>query len=117
MKEMLEAEVSDDMKALKARVEKLVALYEEAVEKVKADANQDEHDFLGRRLYNMTAEIIEALLIIDDASKAPELFKKSANVFVRMAEENVIGQHAYIMAFNAEDLKDFVAVEPEAAAE
>jgi alkylation response protein AidB-like acyl-CoA dehydrogenase len=117
MKEMLEAEVSDDMKALKTRVEKLVALYEEAVEKVKADANQDEHDFLGRRLYNMTAEIIEALLILDDASKAPELFKKSANVFVRMAEENVIGQHAYIMAFNAEDLKDFVAVEPEAAAE
>ena len=117
MKEMLEAEVSDDMKALKARVEKLVALYEEAVEKVKADANQDEHDFLGRRLYNMTAEIIEALLILDDASKAPELFEKSANVFVRMAEENTIGQHAYIMAFNAEDLKNFVAVEPETTEE
>ena len=117
MKEMLEAEVSDSMKPLKARVEKLVALYEEAIEKVKADANQDEHDFLGRRLYNMTAEIIEALLILDDASKAPELFEKSANVFVRMAEENTIGQHAYIMAFNAEDLKNFVAVEPEATEE
>ena len=117
MKEMLEAEVSDSMKPLKARVEKLVALYEEAIEKVKADANQDEHDFLGRRLYNMTAEIIEALLILDDASKAPELFEKSANVFVRMAEENTIGQHAYIMAFNAEDLKNFVAVEPETTEE
>ncbi len=117
MKEMLEAEVSDSMKPLKARVEKLVALYEEAIEKVKADANQDEHDFLGRRLYNMTAEIIEALLILDDASKAPELFEKSANVFVRMAEENTIGQHAYIMAFNAEDLKNFVAVEPKTTEE
>ena len=117
MKEMLEAEVSDSMKPLKARVEKLVALYEEAIEKVKADANQDEHDFLGRRLYNMTAEIIESLLILDDASKAPELFEKSANVFVRMAEENTIGQHAYIMAFNAEDLKNFVAVEPETTEE
>ena len=117
MKEMLEAEVSDSMKPLKASVEKLVALYEEAIEKVKADANQDEHDFLGRRLYNMTAEIIEALLILDDASKAPELFEKSANVFVRMAEENTIGQHAYIMAFNAEDLKNFVAVEPETTEE
>ena len=117
MKEMLEAEVSDSMKPLKARVEKLVALYEEAIEKVKADANQDEHDFLGRRLYNMTAEIIEALLILDDASKAPELFENSANVFVRMAEENTIGQHAYIMAFNAEDLKNFVAVEPETTEE
>jgi alkylation response protein AidB-like acyl-CoA dehydrogenase len=117
MKEMLEAEVCDCMKPLKARVEKLVALYEEALEKVKADANQDEHDFMGRRLYNMTAEIIESLLIMDDASKAPELFKKSANVFVRMAEENIIGQHAYIMAFNVEDLESFKAAEAEATTE
>ena len=116
MKEMLENDVCDCVKPLKARIEKLVALYEEAIEKVKADENQDEHDFLGRRLYDMTANIIESLLIIEDATKAPELFKKSANVFVRMAEENVIGAHSYVMAFNADDLKDFVAAEPEAEA-
>ena len=117
MKEMLQSEVSADLKPLKARVEKLVALYEEAIDKVKADENADEHDFLGRRLYDMTANIIESLLILDDATKAPELFAKSANVFVRMAEEGVIGAAAYIKAFNAEDLKNFIAEEETATAE
>ena len=111
MKEMLEEEVCDCMKPLKERVVKLVALYEEALDKVKADDNQDEHDFLARRLYDMTAEIIMSLLIIADAGKAPELFKKSAHVYVRMAEENVLGKAAYIKAFNADDLKSFEAAE------
>ena len=111
MKEMLEGEVCDCMKLLKERVAKLVALYEAAIEKVKADDNQDEHDFLARRLYDMTAEIIMSLLILADASKAPELFEKSANVYVRMAEEDVLGKAAYIQAFKAEDLKSFEAAE------
>ena len=111
MKEMLEGEVCDCMKPLKERVAKLVVLYEAAVEKVKADDNQDEHDFLARRLYDMTAEIIMSLLILADASKAPELFEKSANVYVRMTEEDVLGKAAYIQAFKAEDLKSFEAAE------
>ena len=115
IKEMLQEEVCDCMKPLQARVAKLVDAYEAAIQKVKADENQDEHDFLGRRLYNMTADIVESLLIIADASKAPELFKKSANVFVRMAEEEVIGSAAYIQNFNAEDLKSFVAEDEETA--
>ena len=109
MKEMLEAPVSDNMQPLKTRIAKLVALYEEALSKVNGDENQDEHDFLARRLYDMTAEIIMSLLIIADASKAPELFEKSANVYVRMAEEDIIGKAAYIKAFNIGDLKSFVA--------
>lgn len=109
MKEMLENPVSDSMQPLKARIAKLVALYEEALNKVNGDENQDEHDFLARRLYDMTAEIIMSLLIIADASKAPELFEKSANIYVRMAEEDVIGKAAYIKAFNIDDLKSFVA--------
>lgn len=116
MNEMLDEEVCDCMKPLKERVAKLVALYEEALEKIKADGNQDEQDFLARRLYDMTAGIIESLLLIADASKAPELFKKSANVFVRMTEEEVIGHTAYIKAFSAEDLDSFRAVEEEEVA-
>ena len=114
MKEMLETELACDcMKGLRDRVAKLVQLYEEAVEKVNASDNQDVHDFLARRLYNMTADIIGSLLLIEDAAKAPDLFKKSAHVFVRMAEEEVIGHTAYIKAFNAEDLEQFKAVEEE----
>lgn len=111
MKEMLETPVSDNLQPLKVRIAELVALYEEALNKVNSDENQEQHDFLARRLYDMTAEIIMSLLICIDASKAPELFEKSANVYVRMTEEDVIGKAAYIKAFKAEDLKNFVAEE------
>lgn len=113
MKEMLEGEVSQEMKPLKQRVARLIDLYEEALEKVKDDDNQDEQDFLARRLYNMTAIIIQSLLLIEDASKAPELFAKSANVLVRMAEEEVTGSSAYIKAFTPADLEHFKVVEEE----
>lgn len=109
IKEMLENEVSDDLKPLKERVAKLVDLYEAAINKVKEANNQAVHDFLARRLYNMTGDIVMSLLILDDATKAPEMFAKSANVYVRMAEEEVLGHSAYIQNFKAEDLESFKA--------
>lgn len=109
IKEMLENEVSDDLKPLKERVAKLVELYETAINKVKDANDQAVHDFLARRLYNMTGDIVMSLLILDDATKAPEMFAKSANVYVRMAEEEVLGHSAYIQNFKAEDLESFKA--------
>lgn len=109
IKEMLESEVSDDLKALKERVANLVDLYEAAINKVKEANDQAVHDFLARRLYNMTGDIVMSLLILDDATKAPEMFQKSANVYVRMAEEEVLGHSAYIQNFKAEDLESFKA--------
>lgn len=108
MKEMLAEEVSEAVKPLLDRIAKCVDLYAEAVDKVKADNDQAEHDFLGRRLYNMTGDIILSLLLLKDATKDPEEFEKSANVFVRMAEEECVGSHAYVMNFKADDLKNFV---------
>lgn len=108
MKEMLAEEVSEAVKPLLDRIAKCVDLYAEAVDKVKADNDQAEHDFLGRRLYNMTGDIILSLLLLKDATKDPEEFEKSANVFVHMAEEECVGSHAYVMNFKADDLKNFV---------
>ena len=109
IKEMMESEVSDNLKPLKERVAKLVGLYEAAIAKVKELGDQAVHDFLARRLYNMTGDIVMSLLILDDATKAPEMFQKSANVYVRMAEEEVLGHSAYIQNFQAEDLESFKA--------
>ena len=112
IKDMLAGlEVNDSLKNLKARVEKLIPVYEEALANVKALENQDAQDFLARRLYDMTAELVMSLLILRDATKAPELFEKSANVYVRMAEEDVLGKSAYIKAFQVSDLDNFKAVE------
>lgn len=115
IKEMLEKEVAPEFQALKERVAKMVEKYEDAINYVKAAGNNDLHDFLARRLYEMTAEIIMSLLILDDATRAPELFAKSANVYVRYAEGTVAGHYAYIKEFKAEDLADFLATAPEDA--
>lgn len=115
IKEMLEKEVAPEFQALKDRVAKMVEKYEDAINYVKAAGNNDLHDFLARRLYEMTAEIIMSLLILDDATRAPELFAKSANVYVRYAEGTVAGHYAYIKEFKAEDLADFLASTPEEA--
>ena len=50
----------------------------------------------------------------DDATRAPHLFTKSANVYVRHAEEEVIGHYTYVKSFIAEDLVNFRATETKA---
>ena len=109
MQEMLETEVAPELKSLKKRIARCVELYAEAIEKLKADDDQNVHDFLARRLYDMTGYIVMALMLLDDATNCPEEFTKSANVFVRMAEEVCVGAHAYIMNFTADDLENFRA--------
>ena len=113
IKEMLADLPAEANGALKARVEKLIPVYEDALNYAKGLNNQDAFDFLARRLYDMTAELVMSLLIIRDAAKSPELFEKSANVYVRMAEEDVCGKAAYIKNFQVEDLANFKAAEPE----
>jgi len=117
IKDMLAATTPDSsLSGLKSRVERLIPLYEEALAAAKALDSQDAFDFLARRLYDMTAELVMSLLIIRDAAKCPELFLKSANVYVRMTEEDVIGKAAYIKAFRVEDLDNFRAADASAEA-
>ncbi len=111
IKNMFEALPENADAALKARVEKLIPVYEDALNYAKSLGNQAAFDFLARRLYDMTAELVMSLLIIRDAAKAPEMFAKSAQVYVRMTEEDVCGKSAYIKNFQVEDLDNFKAAE------
>ncbi len=114
IKEMLNGEVAPELKSLQARVAAMVTKLEEAIETIKVADNQCLHDFTGRRLYEMTADIIMSLLILDDASKAPELFAKSANVYVRNAESEVEGHNEFIKNIKVEDLEFYRAQQEEA---
>ena len=109
IEEMLGEAVAEDLKPLQERVKKLVKLYRQAVDYVKETGSQEAQDFLARRLYEMTAEILMSLLILNAATRAPQLFTKSANVYVRMAEADVVAHYTYIKSFIAEDLVNFRA--------
>ena len=109
MKEMMERPICECAAPMRERIAKLIEQYEDALNYVKEQGNQDMQDFLARRLYEMTADIIMSILLLEDATRAPELFKKSVNVFVRHAEAECAAHHAYIKAFKAEDLENFKA--------
>ena len=108
---LLEGQVSESLEPLRVRVAALADLYDESIATVKTFENQEVQDFLARRLYDMTGELVMSLLLLRDATEAPDLFAKSAHVMVRLAEETVQGKSAYIRAFRAEDLAAFRAVE------
>ncbi|MCD8210880.1 MAG: acyl-CoA dehydrogenase family protein [Prevotella sp.] len=108
MKEMQENKVSEELSSLKVRLTKLIEVYEHSVNYVKEVGSQDVQDFLARRLYEMTADILMSLLILDDATRSPHLFTKSANVFVRHTEAEVTAHATYIKSFIKEDLINFI---------
>ena len=107
IKEMLENEVSADLQPLKERVAKLVVRYEELLEALKNNTDQEKLDFMARHLYEITADIIMALLILDDATRAPELFAKSAHVYVRLAESEVSKHLTFMSDLSSEDLQNY----------
>ena len=107
IKEMLENEVGADLQPLKERVAKLVVRYEEVLEALKNNTDQEKLDFMARHLYEITADIIMALLILDDATRAPELFAKSAHVYVRLAESEVAKHLTFMSDLSSEDLLNY----------
>ena len=109
IKEMMERPICSCAEPMRQRIGRLIERYEEALNYVKEQNNQAVQDFLARRLYEMTADIIMSLLLLEDATRAPELFQKSINVFVRHAEAECAAHHTYIMAFTENDLNNFVA--------
>ena len=111
MNEMLQENVLPELEPLKARVAKLVGIFSECVAKVREAGDSELQDFLARRLYDMTGEIVMSLLLLRDATAAPEMFLKSAKVYCQMACETVAGKSSYILDFERESLPAFRVAE------
>ena len=107
MREMLQEEVSEEMKPLRIRIDAMVDCFASVLEAVKEDKDEEKTDFAGRHLYDMVAVILCSLLLTADASKSPELFAKSAHVYVRLAEGEVARNAAILGGFGAEELSNY----------
>ena len=111
MNEMLQENVLPELEPLKARVAELVGIFSECVAKVREAGDSELQDFLARRLYDMTGEIVMSLLLLRDATAAPEMFLKSAKVYCQMACETVAGKSSYILDFDRDSLPAFRVAE------
>lgn len=67
----------------------MAVLFEASTNAVKEAQDQELLDFTARRLREMAADIIMCHLLIQDASKAADLFSKSAHVYLNFAEAEV----------------------------
>ena len=75
--------------AYKERVKAMAVKYNACVEAVKAAEDQELHDICARHLYEMAATTLMCHLLMQNASKSPELFGKSLNVYVNYAESEI----------------------------
>ena len=98
---------SAEMQPLLERVKAMADKFEACTESVKAADNQELHDFLARRLYEMAAVCVMSHLIIQDATRAPEMFAVSARVYVNYAQAEVEKHETFIRNFTADQLENY----------
>ena len=97
-------EVAPEMKPLQDRLKTMAAKYSACVAQITDEKDQELLDFCARRLVEMASYTIMGHLLTQDATKSPELFGDSAQVFVRWAESEVEKHINYIRKFDKEDL-------------
>lgn len=90
--------------ALKEKLVKMTALYEEAVNAVAEVKNAEYTDFHARRMVEMAGHIIMGYLLLGDATRN-ESFVKSANVYVNFGEAEVEKNHKFVMSFSPEQVE------------
>ena len=98
---------SEEMQPLLDRVKEMTNKFEACTNAVKESGNQELLDFVARRLYEMAAVCVMSHLLIQDATKAPELFAKSALVYVNYAEAEIEKHFNFIRKFKAEELDGY----------
>ena len=104
LRDFEQQEVSEAMRPLQARAKVIADRLEAAVERVKEVGSQEFQDLCARHLVEIAADGIMLHLLIYNASKAPELFEASAQVYARFVDAEVAKHHQYIMDLQLEDL-------------
>ena len=100
-------EVAAEYEAYKERVKAMAVKYNACVQAVKDAADEDLHDICARHLYEMAADIIMCHLLMQNASKAPELFGKSLNVYVNFAEAEIEKHNLWISRMDVAQLDSY----------
>lgn len=104
LRDFEQQEVSEAMRPLQARAKVIADRLEAAVERVKEVGSQEFQDLCARHLVEIAADGIMLHLLIYNASKAPELFEASAQVYARFVDAEVVKHHRFIMDLQPEDL-------------
>lgn len=117
LKEYQAEEVDSELMGLKARLDKMISVFEESLADVEAkktaagEEGQDYLDLCARKLVEMAGLCIMGYLLILDATRAKKQggpdFVKSANVFVNIAESEVARHAQWLKSNDAASLSNY----------
>ena len=92
---------------IKAKLEAMTVLYENAVSKINEAKDSTLLDFMARRLVEMAGHIVMGYLLMDDVRRGGE-YRRSLAVYVNYGEAEVAKHTEFINNFNVEQLKDYL---------
>ncbi len=106
MKEYAQEEVLPELDYLKKVLNKLTRHYSGAVKIVYNEDDVEYIDFHARRLVEIAGYIIIGYLLLLDANRDLK-YKKSADIFIRLARAEITHHISYINNFSPRDISDF----------
>jgi len=104
IKEYAAMPVVPELEALKRDLVNMAETYEKMVEAVTSPKDEDYLDFHARRLVESAAHIIMGHLLLQDANKEPEMFRRSAEVYIHYGEIEVMKNYNFVTKSRIEDL-------------
>lgn len=96
--------LTPEMEPLKNVLVQLTETYEKMVEQVVSARDEEYLDFHARRLVESAGHILAGYLLLQDANKNQELFRRSAEVYVHYGRNEVVKNYNLIVQSRIEDL-------------
>lgn len=96
--------VAPELEPLKRTLSKMAQMYEKLTEIITGSKDEEYLDFHARRLVECAAHVIMGHLLLQDANKDPELFRRSAEVYIHYGQVEVVKNYNFVTKSRMEDI-------------
>lgn len=96
--------VVPELESLKNSLAKMAEKYEKLFEMVTSLKDEDYLDFHARRLVESAGYVIMGHLLLQDANKSPDLFRRSAEVYIHAGKIEVEKNYQFVTQSRVEDM-------------
>ena len=98
-------EVAESLKPVRQTIMELVKIYDDTVNKVNEVKDTTYLDFVARRLVEMAGNIVMSFLLLTYTKReGGEMFRRSLEVYVKMAQAEVMKHYDFISNFRPEQV-------------
>lgn len=108
IEEYLNTEVDQRLEGTKNTIKEMFKAYTETLAKVEEVKDDQYVSFVARRLVEMAADVVMSSLLLLDANRN-EMFDKSLEVYVKMAQADIVKHADFIANFRVEDMEAYKA--------